>query len=371
MSFNLVSLALLLGSFVGSKGQGPIKLKQTRLPLRNGSTEDSITSSLGTLKHIQTLRLVDANPSLGRHSLFGTLASLIVAEDGSQLLAGTHRGLFMTMMLSPTAGDEYDVPEAVYHAMRGSEHRYGLAGRTGIGLTSIGPYYGIGTGELIVSFDRRKALLMYPDGVETVLAVDLGLKAQLNECAGNDGPEAILSAKFTKEILWVPNHVLPPSDPTLTPPPGSSVYRGFVYDETVTKRFVLQSVDSGGGKPFRPTGMAELSNGDIMILFSSRGNDMMRIGYVRSKDLRRAVARGGTLNPEVIAELSRSDGYNIGDQSGLAIREDTKTGRILVYTTNDNSYGVFKDTLYTLVSTFEWIPKRRRSWWCRIFKIFC
>ncbi|KAF4752797.1 hypothetical protein FOZ62_025829 [Perkinsus olseni] len=130
--------------------------------------------------------------------------------------------------------------------------------------------------------------------------------------------------------------------------------------------------ESDGGEPFIPTDTAELSNGDIMILFAKEDEDMMRIGYVTRDELRQAIFGKGTLRPEFIAELARRDGdmakrdarHTIGEQTGLAIREDRTSGRIFLYMVNDNYWG---DLGYNLLSTFEWIPAGRESpGWCQI-----
>ncbi|KAF4704502.1 hypothetical protein FOZ62_005085, partial [Perkinsus olseni] len=141
---------------------------------------------------------------------------------------------------------------------------------------------------------------------------------------------------------------------------ASADYHAISAKTAIIHLFLPQSGDSGGGKPFRPTDTAELRNGDIMILFAKQDEDMMRIGYVTRDELRQAIFGKGTLRPEIIAEGARRDGgkakrdarYNIGEQTGLAIREDRTSGRIFVHMINDNYYG---DEEYNLLSTFEWI----------------
>ncbi|KAF4669537.1 hypothetical protein FOZ61_003771 [Perkinsus olseni] len=94
--------------------------------------------------------------------------------------------------------------------------------------------------------------------------------------------------------------------------------------------------DHGLGKWFVPT----------------EGNGM-RIGYVTKGELDQAMAVGGTLNPQIIAEVRTRDGYIIDNEEALAIREDPTTGRTFVYTLSDNNYNEVRQK--TLLSTYEWV----------------
>ncbi|KAF4720894.1 hypothetical protein FOZ63_031047, partial [Perkinsus olseni] len=120
--------------------------------------------------------------------------------------------------------------------------------------------------------------------------------------------------------------------------------------------------NSPGG--YQPSALAELRNGDIMIALVQDGNfevegPALRIGYVTADELRQSIVCGGTLNPLIIADFKRSDGYvgwfKIAVQSGLAVREDIN-GQIFVYSMSDDLF----DPSQTLLTTFEWKPKRRR-----------
>ncbi|KAF4713859.1 hypothetical protein FOZ62_003536, partial [Perkinsus olseni] len=76
--------------------------------------------------------------------------------------------------------------------------------------------------------------------------------------------------------------------------------------------------------------------------------------YVRRDELRQAIHRGGIVRPEIIAHLSRNEGYIIGDATGLDIRQDPRSARIFVYITYDYYDG---EEDHVLLSTFEWIPE--------------
>ncbi|KAF4707337.1 hypothetical protein FOZ63_010316 [Perkinsus olseni] len=320
MYFNSVLLAALLGAVAG---QGTvIRIRQTRLPFRNGSREDSVHSQLGTLRHIQTLQLDDAdNPVDDTDFIWFT--SIIAKEDGTGLLA-TSNGLFVVLDLSPSNDYEFDVAAVTMYPIRNPGG--GIEEYDAVGLTINGPYRGGGGGDLIVSATDERQVLRFPDGIQSQQSADLNLEVIFPECSG--APGAILSS-------------------------GNTVYAGSAYDGFVARPFSLEFGESDGGEPFIPTDTAELSNGDIMILFTKEDEDTMRIGYVTRDELRQAIFGKGTLRPEIIADLARRDGYNIGEQSGLAIREDRTSGRIFLYMVNDNYWG---DEEYNLLSTFEWIP---------------
>ncbi|KAF4703534.1 hypothetical protein FOZ63_027940 [Perkinsus olseni] len=96
-----------------------------------------------------------------------------------------------------------------------------------------------------------------------------------------------------------------------------------------------------------------LRNGDIMIALVV--NSSLRIGYVTADELSDAIVSGRTLNPIIIADLQRSEGFDIAHQQSLAVRESG--GRIFVYSTSRDTFFT-EDGRRTLLITFEWIPKR-------------
>ncbi|KAF4750264.1 hypothetical protein FOZ63_024633 [Perkinsus olseni] len=320
-----------------------LSIQQQRLPFQNGTLRDVFISPSGTLKHIQTIRIQDA---VGPRSQFDEIRSIIVKSDGSQLLAINDDALFFTVRLEKTLGDEFDVSEAVIYPMRDPDGESipflgdsdtDLDGNPR-GLTIEGAYPGEGRGELIVSFETRRTLLKYPVGVRSRTSVDIDISELFDEC--DVGPQALTKMR--------PNRLLPGyllmicDEPTNSDP---NVYPAFAYDEGVPTRF---SVESDGD--FFPVDMAGLSNGDVMILFRGPDDTEMRIGFVPSRDLTLAMRRGDTVVPQIILEAAESDGFNIGRQSGLAIREDPDN-RVFVYTTSESRSGGRP----TLLTAFEWI----------------
>ncbi|KAF4713675.1 hypothetical protein FOZ62_028112, partial [Perkinsus olseni] len=126
--------------------------------------------------------------------------------------------------------------------------------------------------------------------------------------------------------------------------------RGLIY-----KLLFILSIDH-----HEPTAVAQLRNGDIMIAFvRNDGSISLRIGYVEADKLREAIVSGGTLDPRIIADLKRRQGFNVGYQTGLAVREDRRSGQIFVYSMSNDFFltNFREDEQPALLTTFEWIPK--------------
>ncbi|KAF4651730.1 hypothetical protein FOZ61_010241 [Perkinsus olseni] len=245
----------------------------------------------GELKHIQTLRLENETSDLL------DFTSIIVTRDGSELLAISvneeeSSADFVTLALQPTGGGRYNILQATINPMLG------------------------------------------PNGQPLVIS---------------EAPNRLRG--FRGDLLAVCSEPLIDS-PIPRVNPTADIYSGGVYnDRDGIRRFFVES--TGG---YQPSAVAQLRNGDIMIAFV-RGGDVedearsLRIGYVTADELREDIASGGTLNPLIIADFQRNDGFNIAVQSGLAVREDNE-GRVFVYSMSDD--------FFTLLTTFEWRPKRRR-----------
>ncbi|KAF4670403.1 hypothetical protein FOZ61_000097 [Perkinsus olseni] len=385
MMFISLFLAALLGI---TTGQGTVvEIEQSRLPLRNNSQEKILRSSLGTLKHVQTLQLVGvgANSRNFRH-----LSSLAVTADGSQILAVNDDGmcsplspvasLFIDVKIKPISGGVFDVLGATTFPMRDPEGN--IIPFNAQGLAVEGIYQGRGIGNFFVSsladgkvyrYSRRMTIqtilgrlrvelplmtFRFPNGIQSRQSVDLGLTDVFGDCRYDEGPEAILRPEDKSEFsLLMFCRVAMSLAPTSAP--RREVFIGFAYNEfkNVARRFYVESTRRPWAGILQITDMAELSNGDIMFVFSIRfKEDIMTIGYVRRKDLSRALSQGETVKPVSIADISRRERYNIGEEVGLAVREDPKSGKTFVYIVNHDFYG---EAGVTLLTTFEWTTASR------------
>ncbi|KAF4751376.1 hypothetical protein FOZ62_001727, partial [Perkinsus olseni] len=215
MYFNSVLLAVLLGTVAG---QGTvIRIHQQRLPFSNRRPDDDIHSRLGTLRHIQTLELDDADNG----DDFLWLTSIIAKEDGTGLLAVSDDGSFAVMDLSPSANEGFDVAAVTMYPI--SDPEGGIEEYPADGLTVNGPYRGGGRGDLIVSGTDDRGVLRFPDGIQSQQSVDLNFKVIFPECSG--AVEAILSSQRdpVEYLLMFCNE---PTDSAPTSGSGNTVYAG-------------------------------------------------------------------------------------------------------------------------------------------------
>ncbi|KAF4669538.1 hypothetical protein FOZ61_003772 [Perkinsus olseni] len=190
---NCSFFAALLSAVVGQKTV--VRLNQWRLPMRNSSTEDTITSSMGTFKHIQTLRLQD---KVSNGSQFGGLSSIIVSDNGSEILTISDSGIFAAMNLSSTDSESKSyrlTPTRLREIPQVSS-----SSRDAEGLTMNGSYEGGGRGQLYVSYEKVHRVLEFPNGTESRASVNLNVSHLFSECPRRRGLEAILKPRPTAGI---------------------------------------------------------------------------------------------------------------------------------------------------------------------------
>ncbi|KAF4679075.1 hypothetical protein FOZ60_015523, partial [Perkinsus olseni] len=124
----------------------------------------------------------------------------------------------------------------------------------------------------------------------------------------------------------------------------------WVYSGNAFHHFLVETIFG-----YNPSAVAALKNGDLMIAFVVHSNPKkLRIAYVAFAELTESINTGKTLNPLIIADIDQADGFEIGVQTGLAVREDPRSGQIFVYSMSDDSFAPEK----TLLTTFEWEPIR-------------
>ncbi|KAF4679166.1 hypothetical protein FOZ62_025599, partial [Perkinsus olseni] len=322
------------------------------------------------LKHLQTIefRAPDLGGPIG-------LNSIIVARDGSELLAvtdingGTHvvrRQIFRYLWARSDYGDRYDISEAeAYPNIFDPDEEDEIVGST-LTLAVGGGYRRGGRGDLTVAFsDDVLQALRFRHGVRSVrssTALDLSDLTSLCGLGTNSPSRLPLGAiarldrlrGFRGNLLALCRD---PSSDSSIPRVNlqAAVHSGGVYDGHNFRVFHVESIDH-----HEPTAVAQLRNGDIMIAFvRNDGSISLRIGYVKADKLRDAIVSGGRVDPLIIADLKRRQGFNVGYQTGLAVREDRRSGRIFVYSmSNDFFLANFReDEQPALLTTFEWIPK--------------
>ncbi|KAF4755087.1 hypothetical protein FOZ62_028711 [Perkinsus olseni] len=162
---SLLFAAVLLGNVIG---QGSVvQLEQESLPfLVNGTTGVTITSPIGDLMHIQTLRL--ASPD---SSVLG-MSSILVSTDGSELLAVSDSD-FVTLALQPTICDRYNVSQAtIYPAL--DPDGQPLIVEEAPSVAVDGRYCSGGRGDLTIAYSKENfvpEVLRFRRGVESASTV--------------------------------------------------------------------------------------------------------------------------------------------------------------------------------------------------------
>ncbi|KAF4751104.1 hypothetical protein FOZ62_027036 [Perkinsus olseni] len=358
-SASLLLAAALLGSVIG---QGSVmQVEQESLPfLTNGSTGVTFTSPAGQLKHIQTLRLEspDSTPF--------SFTSILVNGAGSELLAvspltasAIESSAFVTLGLQPTILDRYNISQATVDPMLDADGQP-IFLDDALSVAVDGRYCGRGRGDLTVAYARERIfieVLRFRRGVESASTIQ-DVPVALFDFCGESTSLPLAAISYLNRLRGFRDDLLALCSGGFR---NFSKPRGLLYAAGVfnvrdgIRRFFVES--TGG---YQPSAVAQLRNGDIMIAFVQDGDievegQGLRIGYVTADELKEGILSGGTLNPLIIADLLRNDGFNIAVQSGLAVREDIN-GRIFVYSMSDD----FLEPSQTLLTTFEWKPKRRR-----------
>ncbi|KAF4706820.1 hypothetical protein FOZ62_028055 [Perkinsus olseni] len=201
----------------------------------------------------------------------------------------------MDVKVEPLLDGMFDVPQVATFLIAGPDGY--IAQFIGQGLAIDGIYQGRGEGNFFVSFLEGQ-VYRYPNGIQSRQSVDLGLTDVFGDCPYDEAAGATLRPRDRRDfsLLMFCRY---PASLAPTSAPGRVAYTGFAYDESTRgpRKGYLELAD-----------IAELSNGDIMVLFSEFDVDIMTIGYVKRRDMRRALRRGKPVILVPIADMSRSEG---------------------------------------------------------------
>ncbi|KAF4700994.1 hypothetical protein FOZ63_020017, partial [Perkinsus olseni] len=354
--------------FGSAAGQGTVVgIEQERIPFQNGRTGATFSSPIGTLTHIQTLRL--------RHSVQDVFAgdklrftSIAVAEDGSELLAvsSDQGGHFVTLDIQQTDGDEYNIATATVYPLVGPDgKKLNVVAPTGtvpplfdidgeylnlpasMSLAVNGTYRRGGQGDFTVAYlAERFEALRFPSGVSTRNSTLLDVPDLYSVCDSlaatitrlNPRGDLLGICQWLAMVYRHPYHGIP------------GFTSAWVYSGNTFHHFLVETIFG-----YNPSAVAALKNGDLMIAFVVHSNPKkLRITYVTSAELTESINTEKTLNPLIIAEIDQAEGFEIGVQSAMAVREDPESGRIMVYSMSDDAFSPQR----TLLTTFEWTPNR-------------
>mmetsp|Transcript_5926 Transcript_5926/g.5076 ORF Transcript_5926/g.5076 Transcript_5926/m.5076 type:complete len:246 (+) Transcript_5926:344-1081(+) len=220
---------------------------------------------------------------------------------------------------------------------------FGSDGGAAEGLTINGVYEGNGRGELYVTYKNDNRVMKFPNGVFSSSALDISVPSSV--CSQNGAVKAISKSHNNSRLLLVCET---PEDPEGEANPTVAAW---AYD-TVSgeaSKFYIRS------KPnFYPTGMDELSNGAIMMLWK-RFDDggVIEIVFISAESLNEAINSRSVAVPEIVGYLSGQERWAFGDVQDLAARQEVATNRTFVYILGDHHPS---DNRTTLLTAFEWIP---------------
>jgi len=285
----------------------PLTVQVTPVPL---DPSDATRSAVGPLRYLGGLWLRSDDPR------FGGLSDLRVSPDGSRLTAVSDCGGGFTARLSydlngrlvglsdpklvaltdaagqPLAHDEIDAESLVF----------------------------VGTDELDVGFEGHGCIRAYGTdfaGPSRIVPTPDGL----DECGGNGGLELIADAGEGRRLLVCETR----RSASRTVPAWIGT-----GDSWQAREYPLKFDGGWGGEPFRPTGAARLSNGDMLVLerrFPPLAARLVRV-------TRDSLEGTGLLEGTELARLEAP--LTIDNMEGVDVLRDSR-GRTVVYLIADDN----------------------------------
>lgn len=264
-------------------------------------------------------------------SNFGGLSDLAVSADGSEILAISDAGRWLSANLSyDEAGNLAGMSAAEMAPMLNVAGRPVQGGaRDAEGLTLERP--NDVHGPVVVSFERRVRILRYDLGK--------GFSALPETVAIGDWVQPLrTNAQLEAITLLKPDTLLVFAEARI----GDEDIRGALEaypgnGKPQTRRLSVIPHD-----PFSVTGAANAPDGGVFILerrYSLIGGVGMELRHVAESD----VHEGARLEGKVLANLSYQDA-NIDNMEGVAVRRGAK-GETLLYMISDNNFSSLQRTL--------------------------
>jgi len=266
---------------------------------------------------------------------FGGWSGLAVNPDGTMLLAVSDEGQwFSAMMLYDERGRLSGLAEGRMAPMLGLDGQP-IAGKT------LGDAEGLVVdtadatlaGKAYVSFERAHRIWRYDLGADGFSARPEQLLTQrhfgrLNSNGGIESIELLPPAEDGGEP-----RILAITEDTLDP---RGNIKAFIADSHDISWFAVRPRN-----PFKPTDMALLPNGDLLLLerrFSMLAGVGMQMRLIRRVD----IAAGEVVDGEVLIDVGQR--YSVDNMEGLAVRED-KNGDLVIYMISDDNFNVLQRTL--------------------------
>lgn len=331
----MIAGVLVVFAFVAisAPAYSPAQTQSERIDLKTSTLvwnpEDRSETRTGKLEWAGGIEIRSPKPE------FGGWSGLAVNPDGTVLLAVSDKGhWFSAMMLYDERGRLSGLAEGHMAPMLGLDGQP-IAGKT------LGDAEGLVVdtadatlaGNAYVSFERAHRIWRYDLGADGFLARPAQLLTQrhfgrLNSNGGIESIELLPPAEADGEP-----RILAITEDTLDP---RGNIKAFIADGHDISWFAVQPRE-----PYKPTDMALLPNGDLLLLerrFSMLAGVGMQMRLIRRDD----IAAGAVVDGDVLIDVGQR--YSIDNMEGLAVRED-KNGDLMIYMISDDNFNVLQRTL--------------------------
>ncbi|MDA5192555.1 esterase-like activity of phytase family protein [Govanella unica] len=290
--------------------------------------EDRSKTRVGKLTYLGGLKIKSSDPRLGG------LSSLIISEDGSQMLTVSDCGLWVGASLDYTNGQLTGLHNLVISPLLGlkGESLYSCDTAKHNGdAESLTELPGIG---LVVGFEGWHRLWVYGATMNDYmmhklphpLPLPVTIMDELATLPNNGGIESLTTLKDGRTLVAISEDN----------PKGGDIVPAWIIGETQISRFSY--VASEG---FRASDLTTLPDGDLMVL--ERRLTLMQGLGARLKRIRKEDLRDGKIvYGEEVATLSYP--YNIDNMEGIAARTGPD-GKTLIYIVSDDNYFPLQRTI--------------------------
>ena len=259
---------------------------------------------------------------------FGGLSGLSIGADGTSLIAVTDRGHWLSArLLRDRAGRLRGLAEARLVRMRNADGRpVSTANRT----HDAEALARMANGDLLVAFERRNRILIYPAGPGMLEARPrrFGFRARVGRFRNARGLEALAVLSDGTVLVLEENKRK-----------NNANFLGWrVRPDTRTPTIV----DYATLDPYKPVGMTRLDNGDVLVLerrFSMLGGFSSRV--VR-------LSAASVLNDTPLAgarEIARLEAPGLAENFEAIAAHPTGGGRHAVYLLSDDNFNFLQRTV--------------------------
>lgn len=330
VSVGLSALAILSACKEDPPSPYLIEIETTEVALNPDSPDQR---RVGKLTYKGGIEITSADDRVGG------LSGLIVSADGKEMLSVTDEGQWFKAKLSYSGGNlsgAYDAEMVPMLDLDGEE----LFGKQGDAeAVELAPGETL-NGKVLVSFERNHRVWSYDlsQGLAQVKPTPVAMPPALDQAKNNEGVEAF-GFSNPSTLLAITEGTLDEEQNIvgwLVPfPPGEAA--------GTSSRISLKSRD-----PFRPTDMAVIPGGDVLVL-ERRYNPLTGVGMQLRRVAASAIKPDATMEGEVLANLPPN--YSIDNMEGLAVR--TSGRDTLVYALSDNNFSRVQRTLLLLFKLEE------------------